>query len=321
MAMNGNFLHIKAYWKLFRGPNLMMMALTLILCRYAIFLPVYMESGLKQAMPGTDFLILIYATLAIAAGGYIVNDILDISIDELNKPGQSLIGNSISEARAWNIYYLLNITGILAGTYISWHAGHLQLGILFLIIATALYYYSLKYKYLPFWGNFTISILSALVILTYFLLDFFYLRSEPYTFAEMIPYFPRLQLLIFAYSFFAFITTFIREMVKDTQDMEGDRQQGCRTIPVLIGIKKVRSILIILLILTMISLGIMQYIAYSSNYIWISVYLLSVQALLGYSAYSLSKTKLPYDFAMISSLVKLTMMAGILSMVFTSISS
>ena len=312
---------MKTYWKLFRAGNLLIMALILVLTRYALFLPVYIHAGIALQMPGIDFIILIITTLFIAAGGNVVNDILDISIDNLNKPSENQVGRAISEKKAWNIYYILNIAGILAGTYISWRAGYIQLGIIFLVIATVLYYYSLKYKYLPFWGNFSISVLAAFVILTYYLLEFFYLRNNSFAFTDMIPWFPALNLRVFLYAGFAFYITFIREMSKDTQDIDGDRKMGCRTIPVIIGIRKSRNLIFVLTVTFMLGLAYLQYLAFISGFNWFAIYMFIVQFMMAYVSYRLLISENSTDFALVSRLFKLTMSAGILSMIFANIPS
>ena len=68
-------------FKLIRPLNLLIMAGMLLLVRYCIFLPVFRQNGLEGLMPGWQFLLLVLATVFIAAGGYVINDVLDIELD------------------------------------------------------------------------------------------------------------------------------------------------------------------------------------------------------------------------------------------------
>ena len=127
-----------------------MMGATLVLVRYCLLLPVYSFSSTPLQMPLLHFILLVISTLLIGAGGYVVNDILDTGLDELNKPEMNLVDHGIPQNQAWNLYYALNIAGIGLGLLVSYLAGKTELGILFLVVATSLYYYSLKYKALSY---------------------------------------------------------------------------------------------------------------------------------------------------------------------------
>ena len=59
------------------------------------------------------------STILIAAAGYVINDILDQETDHDNKPNYVIIGKSISEKAAYNFYFILNITGVGIGFYLS----------------------------------------------------------------------------------------------------------------------------------------------------------------------------------------------------------
>jgi len=60
-------------------------------------------------------------------------------------------------------------------------------------------------------------------------------------------------------SFFAFITTLLREIIKDMEDYEGDKAYGCYTMPIAIGIKSSKAVVIILSVSTMFCLAYLQY--------------------------------------------------------------
>ena len=116
----------------------------------------------------------------------------------------------------------------------SYVKGYAYIGIIHLITAGMLYFYSTSYKCIPFLGNFIISLLSALVVIIVIV-------PEPFAKDN-----PAVMLMIALYAFFSFITTFIREIVKDIEDIEGDKQNGCSTMANSLGLKKAKWISIIL---------------------------------------------------------------------------
>ena len=148
---------MRIFLKLIRWPNLLIVALTMILMRYAVIEPVIskitvvLNSGTGEAIslslkfPWYDFVILVIATLLITAGGYVINDYFDIKTDLINR-GEVIVGTKIPRRQAMKWHNILNIAGVAAGFYISWKAGYFWMGILFLIVSGLLYFYSASYK-------------------------------------------------------------------------------------------------------------------------------------------------------------------------------
>jgi 4-hydroxybenzoate polyprenyltransferase len=299
--------------RMLRWPNLIMMAAALFLVRYCIFLPIYntIDLPLQTSFPG--FLLLVAATVLIGAGGYVVNDILDTGLDDLNKPGKNIVGREISEKNAWTVYYSLTIAGVACGTLLSYLAGKTELGILFLVIATSLYYYSLKYKYLAVWGNLTVALLTAVSIFIVWLFEFFFLKKSPDSFILVSTNFGYLNRFVFGYSFFGFFTTFIREVIKDSQDREGDARFGCRTIPILLGEKRTRMLVSILLVLLIVLL-LMAQVYLLAAFRQLALFLALADILAVYSLIILFRENT--DFSRLSLLMKAIMAAGLLWMIF-----
>jgi 4-hydroxybenzoate polyprenyltransferase len=299
--------------KLIRWPNLLMMALILLLVRYCILLPIYTDGEVVLQMPLPDFLLLLIATVSIGAGGYIVNDILDVGLDEKNKPGQNPIGKQLSNSFAWKLYYTLNIIGIGIGTLISFRTGKPELGILFLVTATALYYYSLKYKYLFLWGNLTIAILSALTVAITWLFEFFYLKQHPTSFITISPEFTHINQLVLGYAFLAFFYSILREIIKDMQDIEGDRRFGCRTLPIQLGETKTRVVIIVLSFISIIILSILVYYIFE-RYMLVAISFMAVSILSAYIVLHLFRSRKNQHYGLLSKIAKAMMVIGILSM-------
>jgi 4-hydroxybenzoate polyprenyltransferase len=313
----GNAMPWKAYMKIIRPVNLLIMAGMLFLVRYAIFLPIFKQNNLEGLMPGWQFLLLVMATVLIGAGGYVINDVLDIEIDQINKPGKKIIERQISEVSGNKLHFNLTAAGIVFGIAFSYLSGNIFLGILFVIIPTALFYYSFKYKYLPAVGNLVVSLLAALVVFIYWLFEFYHLKSQPEQFIDASRYFPLLNRFVMAFAFFAFMTTLIREIAKDAQDIEGDSRFGCRTLPILLGVTATRYILIFLEIVTSTGLLWFHFILHHSGYHIFSIILLIIILLVIATVVLTLKARDKAAFSRLSLFLKLVMVAGMISLVAT----
>lgn len=256
---------MKTFLKLIRWPNLLIVALTMILMRYAVIEPVIskisivLNGGTGVAVPMTlkfpwyDFLILIIATLFITAGGYVINDYFDIKTDLINR-GEVIVGTKIPRRQAMKWHNILNIAGVAAGFYISWKAGYFWMGILFLIVSGLLYFYSASYKSQFLIGNLIVALLTAMVPM----LVVFYEWPALYRFNALNAVVsPQLGIVFYwvgGFAFFAFLTTLTREIIKDIEDFEGDMTYGRNTIPVVTGILTSKIISVFLILTTIVLL-------------------------------------------------------------------
>lgn len=315
MHSAGKAAKINAFAGMLRWPNLVMMAAGMVLTRYCIFMPVYSSQNVAMQMGTPEFVMLVLATLLIGAGGYVVNDILDADLDDLNKPGVNHIGQLITEKLAWRFYYGLNIAGVLLGTALAWLAGKPELGILFLLVATSLYYYSLKYKYLPLWGNLVVALLTALTVVIVWLFEFFFLKNSPADFITISPSFPVLNQFVLGYGFLAFFFSIIREVIKDAQDVEGDRRFGCRTIPVVLGEIRTRWLVAALLFLAVIMITLVQVYLFQ-GYRLLAIFLGIVSILAVYSLIRLLFVRNDDVYRRLSGMLKAMLATGLVSMVF-----
>ena len=116
---------IVAFFKLVRWPNLLFIALTQMLFYFVVFNAMIQEESYKAS--SLNFLLLVLASVCIAAAGYIINDYFDLSIDRFNKPHSVIVDKLIK--RRWIIiwHWLLSGLGILISLYISYKTGNLFL--------------------------------------------------------------------------------------------------------------------------------------------------------------------------------------------------
>jgi 4-hydroxybenzoate polyprenyltransferase len=291
---------------IFRPVNLVMIALTQFLVRYCIIMPAYVtEFNNTGAFPPhlskAEFFILLFATLAIAAGGYVINDAFDVHPDELNKPGKNIVGKKISVQSARITAMLLFSVGSAAGFGLAIHTGVTAMGLLLPFAAISLYMYSAQFKRRLLAGNFIIALLSALSVLIVALF-------EPH-------FYPNIQFALI-YAVFAFFISLIREIIKDAEDIEGDAASGCRTFPIVYGLSATRILLTILVAvnLAVVCAFLAQYF-YSNTVInfWylVGLFVIPYAAL----AYLVNSAETKKDFHYASLFAKFIMLYGILTMV------
>jgi 4-hydroxybenzoate polyprenyltransferase len=293
------------------------MATMLLLVRYAIFAPVFRQNGLEGLMPGWQFLLLVIATLLIGAGGYVINDVLDIEIDRINKPQKQIIGRIISETAGNKLHFNLTAAGLIFGLVFSYLSRNIFLGILFVIIPTALFYYSYKYKYLPVAGNLVVSLLAAIVVAIYWLFEFYYLKGQPGLFVDASLSFVQINRFVLAFALFAFSTTFTREIIKDAQDKEGDARYGCRTIPISLGNDATIYLLVFLEIFNITCIAWFQVVLFKTGYAWMGYLLFITHALLVLAIYKTFKAADKKDYWRLSMLLKIIMISGMASLIAT----
>ncbi|MGE5944587.1 MAG: geranylgeranylglycerol-phosphate geranylgeranyltransferase, partial [Flavobacteriales bacterium] len=231
---------------LIRWKNLLMIALMQLLIKYA-FLEPY---GATISLNTLGITLLIISTVCIAAAGNIINDINDVETDFINKPNKLIIGKSISEKTAYNLFIILNVIGVGVGYYLSNSVGRSGFFSLFVIISVLLYVYSTYLKQLFLIGNLIISFLVALSIVIVGVFELIPNITEQNQTIQLL-YFKT----ILNYAYVAFILNVIREITKDVEDMEGDTKAGMNTLPISIGKEKTKYVLLGLSLITLLIIG------------------------------------------------------------------
>ncbi len=306
---------LRSLSQLIRLPNVLIIILTQLLIRYCIMQPyLYADMpGLISPLP--DFLILILVTVLIAVAGYMINDYFDVKVDTINRPDRLVVNRLISGKAIIKLHIILNALAIMLGFYLAWRIKAISFGFIFPLISGLLWIYSAKYKRVLFWGNFIVSGLSAFVIMIVWLFEFFWLRMDTVQFVATIIDIRWVTYLIIGYSAFAFLISMVREIIKDLEDAEGDKSVGCNTLPLVVGIKYTHLVIAGILLLTMMLLGYAQAILYRLGMymaFWYFIYTVQAGSVYFFIKLFLAGGKQDYHF--LSSLCKLIMVAGILSM-------
>ncbi len=304
---------IAAFFRLIRWPNLVFIAITQLLFEYCIYRHVYGNTSGGPAET-RQLLFLVIASVLIAAAGYIINDYFDLNIDQVNKPGKVVVNVIIS--RRWVIFWHMFLS--LLGLFFTVLAlpvaeyWHLVLGNLASIIL--LWFYSTNLKKQLLIGNVLISLLTAWVIGIIFFSKYLLRINGPLVVDHNQIRFFRLTIL---YASFAFIISLIREVIKDMEDMEGDRKYGCRTMPIVWGVNASKVFVAVWIIVLVAVLIILQFYVLPFGW-WLSVLycLLLIIVPLIWILLKLFKARTSEDFHRLSTVVKLVMFTGILSMFF-----
>ena len=307
---------IKAFLDLIRALNLLFIALTQVLFYYFILLPIFSEAGLRPFLHPRLFLLLVLASVLIAAAGYIINDYFDLNIDQVNKPHKLVVEKVIK--RRWAIVWHLTFSaaGVLLSFYIGWKVNNILIGFANLLCVVLLWFYSTTFKRKLLIGNIIVSLLSAWVILVLYFAEWSRLFDNEMG-SDGIFTMTRIFRFAFLYAGFAFIISLIREVVKDIEDMPGDAKYGCRTMPITWGVHVTLVFISTWMVVLITSLGIIQFYVLQFRWWWSALYCLVLIILpLLYILRKLLAAKTTEDFHKLSRIIKYVMLTGILSMIF-----
>ncbi|MBC8112215.1 MAG: geranylgeranylglycerol-phosphate geranylgeranyltransferase [Verrucomicrobia bacterium] len=279
--------YISSYFKLVRFENLFVIAMTQFFVR--IFLVGEKENWLAY-VSDIHLWLLTLSSLLITSAGYIINDYYDVKIDTINKPRRVVVGRVLRRRWVLFINVLLNFLGIGLGFWLSFAVGFINFTTAFL-----LWLYSNQLKRLPFVGNFTVAGLTAVALLVIIV----YIYETPNF------------LLVFTFAGFAFLTSLIREIIKDMIDVKGDATFGCQTLPVVWGIRRTKFVVYILigmLVLLLFGFGLfldINLIAYASVFVLLP---------LVWFVFKLLRADTRNDFSYLNQVCKAIMLGGVMAM-------
>jgi len=300
-----------------------MIAVTQVLFYFSLVHPIYWgREFADSSFKPKHFLLLIISSLLIAAAGNIINDYFDRNIDEINKPEKKIVDKLIKRRWVIVMHIAFSLIAILLGFYVDSQTPVFWLGFSNTICVLLLFAYSISLKKKLLVGNVLISLLTAWVILVCFLC---YHRSlgcnhcEPFEWAAGLRRFTRISIL---YAGFAFVISLIREVVKDMEDIEGDKKYGCKTIPISWGIPAAKVFVAVWLVVLIGMISIVQVYVLQLGWYWSAVYsIILIIAPLVWILRKIYQAQVPKDYHQLSTVIKLVMLSGLLSMIFFKIYS
>ena len=293
-----SFLHLIRY------KNLLMVFLSMFLTKYFLI-----ESFISTPLlSDIDFIILTTSILLITMGGYLINDIYDIESDKINKPGKVYISTIISIKSGLFLYFLTSITGLILGFYLSINKNLNHLSGFFIVTVILLFIYTKILKKLPLIGNIIVALLVSLPIFLVYEFD--------HSMISIKDIFDNLffSIIIFFYLLFAFLTTLIREIIKDLQDIKGDNKFKLKTLPIMIGNKRTINFVVFLSFLLQLILLLVLIDSFKNDYYLILIFSITLSLLVAYLIYKLRVPFKNNPYQLLSSLMKIIMLVGVLSM-------
>ena len=316
---------IKDFLKLIRFKNLLMVAATQYLLLYCLISPmiryhysVILGMYMTIQFSSLDFFLLVMATVLITAAGYVINDYFDLSIDMINHPNDVILGKKIAIRTALVLHCIFNIIGIVLGFYVSWKIDIINLGFIFVFIAGLLWFYSTIFKRELLIGNLIVSVLTALIpllVIVYEIipLNLVYKNQLQYFYLN----FNTIVFWVLGFSYFAFLSTLVREIIKDIEDFEGDNAYGRKSIPIVLGIKNAKVIVLALQIIFILSLSfaIVMYIETEFSKWYLSLLVVLPSLFLSIKVWLAKEEK---DYTIASKISKMIMVTGILYLVVLS---
>ena len=227
-----------AYLKIIRPLNLLIIALTMTGFRYAYSLP---EMKLVNVIPLPEmyFWLALSSIILATAAGYIVNDIFDVKADNINKPQKVYVDKTIDIKNAW-MYYSATVVASVVFSLM------LHFTFAFIVISTnvALFLYSLFIKRIALFGNLLVAFLSGILpFLTVWLDVSFAYNNNPND-----GYFSLYSFPLYI-SGIAFLGSLAREIIKDLEDVEGDKIIKALTLPIILGNRKTEYVTLFLVII------------------------------------------------------------------------
>lgn len=274
-----------------RGYNILIIVIAQYLA--SIYIMAH-DKPLKEVLFDANLFMLVLASAATIAGGYIINNFYDSEKDLINKPIKSRLDRLISQNTKLSFYFVLNFAAVVMASYVSFNAV-----LFFSIYIFGIWFYSHKLKKLPFVGNLT----SAILTITPFFAIFLYYKN--------------FETVIFVHAMFLFLIISMRELTKDLENIKGDLLQNYKTIPVVYGEKASKIMLTVLSILTLIPIYLLlfkfeighMYIFFYASILLLFIFLFSIW---------LSNTKSHY--LILHNILKFIILAGVFSILLLDVS-
>ena len=299
------------YLKLIRIQNLAIITLTMYLMRWLIIYPVLKYNGFEFQFSHLDFFLLTMATIFITAGGYVINDYFDRKTDLINCPKKVIVGSKIKRRHAMLLHNILNVIGVGLGFYVAYKINLFNIGFIFPIISGILWFYSTTYKNQVFVGNIIVALLIAIIPLMPVLFEIPVLNTKyNQILIENNGNFNVLFFFTLGFAFFAFLTNLTREIIKDTEDIEGDKEYERRTIPIAYGIKNTKIIIQILIYVTIIAIAFTSIFYLNDKYTTL-YFVIGLIIPLIFLSFKILTAKESKDYKKASTILKVIMLIGL----------
>ncbi len=222
----------------------------------------------------------------ITAAANAINDVYDLEIDRINRPLRPLPQGVLTPREAFVFSISFFFLGVLSSAFIN-----VQAFIIAVTFSALLTIYSAKFKRLPLIGNFTVSLATA----------FAFIYGGVAVGHVKNAVFPAI---------FAFLMHFGREIIKDMEDVKGDRRYNAQTLPIRYGMRTAKMFATAMLLALV---GVTQIPYFGDVYgKWYFVTVnVGVNTVLLFSTISLWRRSTQSDLRLLSALLKADMLIGL----------
>ncbi len=303
-----------AFLRLLRFPNLLIVVLTQYLLYYQLLRPALLSEGILPVFDHRHFALFVFATVLITAVGNIFNDIFDYDIDLLNRPERVVLQRKISFTSAYRLAAFFGITGFLLAVYLAFHVERPYLLFLFPFAVLGLHLYNANLKKRPLTGNLVIALYCAGAGAVLWLAEWPALEilARKAADTQLKAWSVFLWFLVFA-----FLATAYRELIKDLEDVKGDKALNCRTLPVIWGEQRSKRLALFFGFLLLIFLGAYGYLHHKQFGFPALTYMsICIGAPLLFSIGALHRAKSEKAYHQISQIAKFIILTGILLLLF-----
>lgn len=273
-----------------RGYNILVMVLAQYLTSIYILAP---HLPLRNVVFDLNLLMLVLASAAAIAGGYIINNFYDSEKDLINRPRKSMLDRLVSQRTKLSVYFVLNFMSAVFASYVSFRAV-----IFFSLYIFGLWFYSHKLKRITYLGNFIAAILAVTPLFAVFI------------------YYRNFDTVIFVHATFLFLLLWMREVVKDLENIAGDLVLNYKTVPVVHGEKAAKLLITGLCILSLVPI-ILLLTNYHVGYM-IYYFFASGLALIGFLII-LWMSKKKFHYLLLHGLLKGIIVVGVFSIVLINV--
>ena len=250
-----------------RGYNI----LVIVIAQYLTSIYILsINKSLREVVLDLNLFLIVLASAATIAGGYIINNFYDSEKDLINKPFKSKLDRLVNQNTKLSFYFVLNFIAVVLVSAVSFRAV-----LFFSIYIFGIWFYSHKLKKLPFIGN----LMSAILTITPFFAVFIYYKN--------------FETVIFVHATFLFLIISMRELTKDLENIKGDLALNYHTIPVVYGEQVSKIMLTILSLLTLIPTYLLLF-KYQMGYMYLFFYTSLLLLVIFLILLWKSKTKIHY---------------------------
>jgi len=284
---------VSLFYKLFsllsvvRGYNILVLVFAQYLASIYIFSP---KKSLREVVFDLHLFFIVFATVCVVAGGYIINNFYDVKADKINRPYKAGLDSFVKQETKLSLYFTLNFIGVVFAFLVSWRAA-----LFFSVYIFGIWFYSHKLKRYPLTG-----LISATII-----------TISP--FFVIFVYFKNFSKIIFVHAIFLFLVIMVRELIKDLENLKGAVASNYKTFPVAYGERNTKLISILLLSLTLVPvIFLLNYpaITYMRYYFYVALVSLIIIGTV------LVKSSQKRHYTILHTTLKVLLLIGVLSLVF-----